>query len=50
MKFFESEDAVKRATVDGYYMSKIGIHKELDYQGNAVLLDFEGSQHEEHKS
>ncbi len=42
--------AVKNATVNGYYNSEIGIHQELDYQGNTVLLDFDGCKHEEHKS
>ncbi len=41
--------AVKKATIDGYYTSAIGIHKELEYQGNAALLDFKGCAHEEHK-
>lgn len=34
--------AIKRLTVDGYYRSEIGIHKDLNYQGNTMLLDFEG--------
>jgi len=40
--------AVKRATIDGYYTSEIGIHQELEYQGNTVLVDFPGCQHPEH--
>lgn len=40
--------AVKNATVDGYYSSEIGIHQELDYHGNTMLLDFEGCKHEDH--
>lgn len=42
--------AVKKATIDGYYTSAIGIHKELEYQGNTALLDFPGCTHEEHKA
>lgn len=38
--------AFKRATIDGYYTSKIGIHKELEYQGNAAQADFEGCRHD----
>jgi hypothetical protein len=42
--------ALKKATINGYYTSEIGIHKELDYQGNDFLLEFNGCQHPEHKS
>lgn len=42
--------AVKTATVEGYYTSEIGIHQELEYQGDDVLRDFEGCKHEGHKS
>jgi hypothetical protein len=41
--------AVKRSSVEGYYTSEIGIHQELEYQGNGALLDFEGCKHEGHK-
>ncbi len=40
--------ALKRAVINGYYTSAIGIHKELEYQGNTALSDFPGCQHEEH--
>jgi hypothetical protein len=33
---------LKRLTVHGYYTSKIGIHDELEYQGNRVLMEFVG--------
>ena len=46
-KFFV---AVKRATITGYYTSEIGIHEELEYQGNAALLDFPGCQHPGHRT
>ena len=39
--------ALKRATIDGYYTSKIGIHQDLQYQGNKALHDFPGCQHAE---
>jgi Gluconate 2-dehydrogenase subunit 3 len=42
--------AVKRSTVDGYYLSDVGIHQELQYQGNAVLAEFPGCTHQEHKA
>ena len=32
----------KQATIHGYYTSEIGIHKELRYKGNKVLLEFVG--------
>ena len=41
--------AAKEVTVDGYYTSEIGIHEELQYQGNTVVLDFKGCDHNEHK-
>jgi hypothetical protein len=34
----------KQATVHGYYTSEIGIHRELRYKGNKVLLEFVGCQ------
>jgi hypothetical protein len=39
---------LKQATVDGYYSSKIGIHDELEYQGNTALSEFDGCTHPEH--
>ncbi len=45
-KFFV---ALKAATIDGYYTSKIGIHQDLTYQGNTMVVDFQGCTHEEHK-
>lgn len=34
--------SLKRMTVDGYYTSAIGIHRDLQYQGNAYLFSFPG--------
>lgn len=34
--------AAKQATIFGYYTSEIGIHKELQYKGNQMLVDFTG--------
>ena len=34
----------KQATIRGYYTSEIGIHQELKYKGNKVLLEFVGCQ------
>jgi hypothetical protein len=39
--------ALKRATVDGYYTSAIGIFQELRYQGNQALFEFPGCEHSE---
>ena len=39
---------IKRRTIEGYYTSEIGIHQDLEYKGNAVLLEFEGCTHPEH--
>jgi hypothetical protein len=33
---------LKRLTVGGYYTSKIGIHDELEYKGNRVLMEYVG--------
>ncbi|HZV87717.1 MAG TPA: gluconate 2-dehydrogenase subunit 3 family protein [Candidatus Binatus sp.] len=33
---------LKRLTVSGYYTSKIGIHDELEYKGNRVLMEYVG--------
>lgn len=34
--------ALKRMTVNGYYTSAIGIHQDLQYQGNTYLTAFPG--------
>jgi len=34
--------ALKRMTVNGYYTSEIGIHRDLEYQGNTYLNQFPG--------
>jgi hypothetical protein len=41
---------LKRMTIDGYYTSSIGIHQDLQYQGNQYLTRFEGCTHPEHQS
>jgi hypothetical protein len=45
-KFFRT---IKYATIDGYYTSEIGIHKDLHYKGNAFLKEFTGCTHPEHQ-
>lgn len=42
-------NAVKAATVDGYYNSAIGIHSEIGYRGNRAQLNFTGCTHSEHE-
>src|SRR5580692_7781175 len=39
VKFFHE---LKSLTVRGYYTSKIGIHDDLEYQGNRILMEFVG--------
>ena len=34
--------ALKRMTVNGYYTSEVGIHQDLEYQGNTYLDQFPG--------
>ncbi len=46
-RFFRT---LKRMTIDGYYTSKIGIHQELEYQGNTAVAEFEGCTHPEHQA
>jgi len=41
---------LKQMTVDGYYTSEIGIHRDLQYQGNGHLPKFSGCAHPEHKA
>lgn len=41
-RFFK---ALKRATIDGYYTSFIGIHTDLQYQGNEAMTSFPGCAH-----
>jgi gluconate 2-dehydrogenase gamma chain len=41
---------IKSLTVDGYYTSQIGIHRDLRYKGNAYLKEFIGCTHPEHSS
>jgi hypothetical protein len=40
---------LKSMTVDGYYTSAIGIHQEMEYQGNKYLGAFPGCPHPEHQ-
>ena len=40
---------VKTVTIQGYYTSEIGIHRELRYQGNKMLPEFVGCQTENGK-
>jgi hypothetical protein len=41
---------LKQMTVDGYYTSEIGLHQDLQYQGNGHLMNFPGCEHPEHKA
>jgi len=38
---------LKQMTVNGYYTSSIGIHQDLEYQGNTYLAAFPGCTHPE---
>ena len=38
---------LKMMTVDGYYTSEIGIHKDLEYIGNTYLASFPGCERAE---
>jgi Gluconate 2-dehydrogenase subunit 3 len=39
----------KQATINGYYTSEIGIHKDLRYKGNQLLMSFTGCETEDGK-
>ena len=41
---------LKQMTVDGYYTSEIGLHRDLEYRGNEHLMNFPGCDHPEHKA
>lgn len=41
---------LKQITVAGYYTSRIGIHQDLEYQGNTYLKEFKGCTHAEHQA
>lgn len=41
---------LKRATVNGYYTSSIGIHQDLEYEGNEMVLEFPGCVHRDHEA
>jgi glucoside 3-dehydrogenase (cytochrome c) hitch-hiker subunit len=41
--------ALKRMTIEGYYTSAVGIHQDLNYQGNTALAEFPGCTHADHK-
>jgi hypothetical protein len=45
-KFFS---VLKAAAIDGYYTSTSGIHDDLEYQGNTVVVEFPGCAHDEHR-
>jgi len=41
---------LKQMTVNGYYTSEIGIHKDMEYVGNAYLGAFPECTHPEHQN
>jgi len=41
---------LKLMTINGYYTSATGIHKDLQYKGNTALPDYYGCTHPEHKA
>lgn len=40
---------LKHMTINGYYTSSIGIHQDLQYQGNTFRTSFSGCTHPEHR-
>ncbi len=45
-RFFKT---MKDMTIDGYYGSKEGLTKELEWHGNTFLSEFKGCTHPEHQ-
>jgi hypothetical protein len=41
--------SLKQMTVNGYYTSETGIHKEMEYVGNTYLAAFPACTHPEHQ-
>ena len=41
---------LKQMTIEGYYTSRIGIDKDLQYQGNTYLKEFKGCTDVEHQT
>jgi hypothetical protein len=41
---------LKQMTVNGYYTSATGIHKEMEYAGNTYLAAFPECTHPEHQA
>jgi hypothetical protein len=41
---------LKLMTINGYYTSSTGIHKDLQYKGNTALPDYYGCTHPEHRA
>lgn len=41
---------LKQMTIEGYYTSQIGIHQDLQYQGNTYLKEFKGCTDVEHQA
>ena len=39
VRFFRE---LRALTIRGYYTSKIGIHDDLDYKGNCMIVDYVG--------
>ncbi len=39
---------LKRATIEGYYTSQVGIHDDLGYTGNTAIDEFPGCTHGSH--
>jgi hypothetical protein len=40
---------LKQMTVNGYYTSSIGIHKDMEYVGNTYLAAYPECTHPEHQ-
>jgi hypothetical protein len=41
---------LKQMTIEAYYTSRIGIHEDLQYQGNTYLKEFKGCTDVEHQT
>jgi hypothetical protein len=41
---------LKAMTINGYYTSSVGIHRDVQYQGNTALPEYPGCTHSEHRT
>jgi len=41
---------LKSMTINGYYTSSVGLHRDVQYKGNTALAEYPGCTHSEHRT